>query len=348
MAENFGRLSFYAYLCPTKPRVRAMTVKEVFELRKQGRIEEAYEAIRPMYAVHQGKYTTLCMFWTASDILKKRLQEKRIQEAEGIFKALVRLQPNIDDKDGKAQTAMMHHALRLSEESAAFSMLEFVESLPVEALTDADWQGGRSQDGKHPLPSTAQRLLTRAFHEIQEQKYGDYITRKAPLPHDQVLANALKVMPLLQEAMRRNPRDKHNQRYMAVVYTIMGEREKAAAIYRTLLARHHDSYLYAELADLTDAPGPRAALLCMAIKNQRQEKFRTSYRLALARMLADNPKSTHLAAHELQKCIATRKALGHPITRELEQLSATLQAVTPSPDTQQQDFYRRMAAKYPV
>ena len=36
-----------------------MTVKEVFELRKQGKIEEAYDAIRPMYAVHKGKYTTL-------------------------------------------------------------------------------------------------------------------------------------------------------------------------------------------------------------------------------------------------------------------------------------------------
>lgn len=325
-----------------------MTVKDVFELRRQGRIEEAYQAIRPMYAVHQGKYTTLCMFWTASDILKKRIEEKRIQEAEAIFKALVRLQPSIDDKDGKAQTAMMRHALRLSEESAAFSMLDFVEALPVEALTAADWQGGMSQDGKHPLPSTAQRLLTRAFREIQEQMYGDYVTRKAPLPHDQVLASALKVMPLLQEAVRRNPRDKHNQRYMAVVYTVMGEREKAANIYRALLSRHHDSYLYAELADLTDAQGPRAALLCQAIMNQRQEKFRTSYRLALARMLADNPKSTHFAAHELQKCIATRKALGHPITRELEQLSAALQGITPATDAQQQYFYRRMAAKYPV
>lgn len=39
-----------------------MTVKEIFELRKQGRIEEAYEAIRPMYAAHRGRYTTLCMF----------------------------------------------------------------------------------------------------------------------------------------------------------------------------------------------------------------------------------------------------------------------------------------------
>ncbi len=59
-----------------------MTVKEVFDLRKEGKLEEAYAAIRPMYAVHQGKYTTLCMFWTASDILKNRLQEKRTGDAE--------------------------------------------------------------------------------------------------------------------------------------------------------------------------------------------------------------------------------------------------------------------------
>jgi tetratricopeptide (TPR) repeat protein len=323
-----------------------MTVKDVFELRKQGKIEEAYEAIRPMYAVHQGKYTTLCMFWTASDILKKRIHEKQIQEAENIFKALLRVQPNIDDKDGKAQTAMMHHALRLSEESAVFRMLDFVESLPVESLTDADWQTGMSQDGKHQLPSTAQRLLTHAFHEIQVQKDGDYMTHTAPSSHDVVLSSALKVMPLLQEAMRRNPHDKHNQRYMAVVYTIMGEREKAVVIYRQLLARHHDSYLYAELADLTDESGPKAALLCRAIMNQRQENFRMGYRLALAHLLVghDNPR----AAHELQKCIATRQTLGHPVTHELQQLSSQLQGIIPTTETQQQYFYQRMAAKYPI
>ena len=68
-----------------------MTVKEVFELRKQGKIEEAYETIRPMYAVHQGKYTTLCMFWTASDILKKRVKEQRLDEAEKILEEYKKL-----------------------------------------------------------------------------------------------------------------------------------------------------------------------------------------------------------------------------------------------------------------
>ena len=52
-----------------------MTVKEVFDLRKQGRIEEAYDTIRPMYAAHKGRYTTLCMFWTAADVFKLRLEQ---------------------------------------------------------------------------------------------------------------------------------------------------------------------------------------------------------------------------------------------------------------------------------
>ena len=339
-----------------------MTVKEIFELRKQGRIEEAYEAIRPMYAVHQGKYTTLCMFWTANDVLKKRIGERRLDEAEKIFKALLRVLPNIDDKDGKALSSILHDAVMLDKESRSFCILDFVEQLKVERLSDEDWKAVVAPPvaGKpsHPIPSVAQQLLTCAFHELQyqrtyelknlktEQIYGDFMSKKAPLSHDEVLTSSLKVMPLLQEAMRRNPRDKHNHRYMAVVYTIMGEWEKAAGIYRQLLRRSHDSYLYAELAELTDDPGQKAALYCQAIQNQRQEKFRTGYRLELARLLIDRDKS--LAAHELQKCVATRKALGYHITRDIEQMLQQVAGIQPTTDDEQQEFYRKMTSKFPL
>ena len=73
-----------------------MTVKEIFELRKQGRIEEAYDAIRPMYAAHRGRYTTLCMFWTAADVFKLRLDQNRYDEAEKILEALKRMLPNVE------------------------------------------------------------------------------------------------------------------------------------------------------------------------------------------------------------------------------------------------------------
>lgn len=76
-----------------------MTVKEIFELRKQGKIEEAYNAIRPLYAAHKGKYTTLCMFWTAADIFKLRLDQGKVDEARKIFEALKRVLPYIKNNE---------------------------------------------------------------------------------------------------------------------------------------------------------------------------------------------------------------------------------------------------------
>ena len=81
-----------------------MTVKDVFDLRRQGRIEEAYDAIRPMYAAHKGRYTTLCMFWTASDIFKKRLDEGHIDEAAKILEALKRMQPRVEEINKELDT----------------------------------------------------------------------------------------------------------------------------------------------------------------------------------------------------------------------------------------------------
>lgn len=77
-----------------------MTVKEVYDLRTQGRIEEAYDAIRSLYAVDKRPYTSLAMFLTASDILRKRVGEGLFQEAELILKALERMLPQVPDKEG--------------------------------------------------------------------------------------------------------------------------------------------------------------------------------------------------------------------------------------------------------
>ena len=79
-----------------------MTVKEIFELRREGRIEEAYNAILPMYKVHHGKYTSLAMFWCAVDMMNLLLGKAvdsteeslaALAEAEKIYLSLQRLAP---------------------------------------------------------------------------------------------------------------------------------------------------------------------------------------------------------------------------------------------------------------
>ena len=82
-----------------------MTAKDIFELRKQGRKAEAYEAARALYATDKSSYASLAMFWTAVDMLRLRVNEGHLYEAEKIFLALERLLPTVPDKDGRANDA---------------------------------------------------------------------------------------------------------------------------------------------------------------------------------------------------------------------------------------------------
>ena len=84
-----------------------MTIKEIFELRNQGRKEEAYEAARAIYATDKSPYASAAMFWTAVDILKIRVCEDRMEEAKKIYLAVERLMPNLRDEKG-----WMHEALK--------------------------------------------------------------------------------------------------------------------------------------------------------------------------------------------------------------------------------------------
>ena len=82
-----------------------MTVKEIFELRKNGHIEEAYEAARELYAVDKSPYASSAMFWTAVDMLRKWVDERRIEEASKILMALERLLPHVPDAEGWVKSA---------------------------------------------------------------------------------------------------------------------------------------------------------------------------------------------------------------------------------------------------
>ena len=83
-----------------------MTAKEIFDLRKQGRKEEAYQEARLLYVTDKSRYASAAMFWTAVDILRSRVNEGKTEEAKKILTALERLQPNVPDKDGWVSDAM--------------------------------------------------------------------------------------------------------------------------------------------------------------------------------------------------------------------------------------------------
>ena len=155
-----------------------MTVKEIFELRKQGRIEEAYEAIRPIYATHKGRYTTLCMMWVGADMFKLRIEQGRVDEAEKIYLALQRLIPSIDDDNIKSATGFMHNAEgRLIKVSEKFRKRYFAikrkkdvpqkeKNVPEQVLEEKDVPQISQKPQKGAIPVASEEIKISAISAI--------------------------------------------------------------------------------------------------------------------------------------------------------------------------------------
>lgn len=298
-----------------------MDVKDVFELRRQGRTEDAYAAILPLYAAHKGHYTTIAMFWVGVDMMRLRYQQRRLEEAYKIFKSLMRLYPTMNDTDLKGQSAMMRAAIQVFEHNNSFSILDFITHWNITRLTDDDWKG--TQHEGFVTPSTEMRIVGKVFKEVAANPTVDM---------------ALRAAPILAEALKHSPYNRDNQRYKAIIYQIMGKKDKAINVYRHLISRSKKSNEFQELANLIEDERYKIALLCKAITLQRDEKFRQRLRFTLAELLFRQDKAR--ARYELDKCLEARRQAGYTITWAMQNLAASLSEVNPVSDAAEKAFYR--------
>lgn len=298
-----------------------MDVKDVFELRRQGRTEDAYTAILPLYAAHKGHYTTIAMFWVGVDMMRLRYQQRRLEEAYKIFKSLMRLYPTMKDTDLKGQSAMMRAAIQVFEHNNSFSILDFITHWNITRLTDDDWKG--TQHEGFVAPSTGMRIVGKVFKEVAANPTVDM---------------ALRAAPILAEALKHSPYNRDNQRYKAIIYQIMGKKDKAINVYRHLISRSKKSNEFQELANLIEDERYKIALLCKAITLQRDEKFRQRLRFTLAELLFRQDKAR--ARYELDKCLEARRQAGYTITWAMQNLAASLSEVNPVSDAAEKAFYR--------
>ena len=103
-----------------------MEVRDVFELRKEGRVEEAYRAISEIYAHHQGPHTNLCMFWCSSDMLRKYAKEKNVKSMRQMLGSMVKIYPTISDNRGDAARAIAKGALAMDKLVEDFNLIYFL------------------------------------------------------------------------------------------------------------------------------------------------------------------------------------------------------------------------------
>lgn len=328
------------------------TIQDIFEMRKNGQFEQAYEAVLPMYRVHHGHYTTLCMFWTATDVMRIRIEAGKCDEAAQIFASLRNLYPNLQDKDHSAartlnRLALMlatkeqelaklqqYHAYASSPEQErsgglSFSLLDYMTVFGQHYFSEEDWQ--MSEFNGHPVPSFATKVISRIFHEVTSEKECEF----------EHLKNALD---LVEMGLQHTPRNRHLIRYQANLIYRCGDRKRAISLYRQLTHNTRDAYLYSELASMLDDPNEQVALLAKAIQCQRTEAFAQRDRLTLASLIKDTfPQH---AAYELQRVLALRESLGQHPNRTILELQKFLTDIAPVTSADQHEFYQRLIKTY--
>lgn len=147
-----------------------MEVKEIFAMRKEGRVEEAYRAISEIYAVHQGPHTNLCMFWCASDMFKLRAKEKNAKEARRYLGQMVKVYTTINDDSHLAARAISKAALAMDKMVENFNLVYFVGMF--NKLTDEDWKPYIVNG--HKVPSLGQQIVNHLLKNIETRNL-DYI-----------------------------------------------------------------------------------------------------------------------------------------------------------------------------
>lgn len=93
-----------------------MTLSEIVALRKSGCVEQAYDAIRQIYATDKSQAVKSVLFWTAYDMMNQYVAGGYKDEAESIYKALLRLHSDMTDTDRRAAAALARAGVRFDHE----------------------------------------------------------------------------------------------------------------------------------------------------------------------------------------------------------------------------------------
>lgn len=259
-------------------------------------------------------------FWSLNDEFRVALTNGDTLSARRKLYRMTQLYTQITDNDLSANKAILHCALALDKVIPAFNLAYFIPY--AMRLADTDWDGKR-REGRI-VPSLGQRITNRLMANLQNRS-DDYIRA---------------IMPFFRKALQINPSNKENLRHLAQLYVRVKLKSQAISLYRRLLERYHDGYLYGELSELITDNDERLRLLCLAIMNTSRESFRAGYRYRLAELLLMTAPTR--AAYEIRKSITARKKSRQPIPADVDRIARILKDYTPVTEAEEEAWYRRM------
>ncbi len=173
-----------------------MTVNDIIELRKAGRTEDAYEAARKLYTSVKDNSTSAVMFLTAADVLERRIEKGRIDEANKIYMALRRLINNtstekqwMQDRIKKCESKIYEanrKTINPREVSEHLILGKWGEELAAAylrekgyAILERDWHSSHKD-----IDIVAQQRDCIVFIEVKTRRNRDFIEPEQAVNHN--------------------------------------------------------------------------------------------------------------------------------------------------------------------
>jgi tetratricopeptide (TPR) repeat protein len=299
-----------------------MTFQEINNLRKQGKLEEAYRLAREaLQNAPDDLWLNRAMGWVLYDLIKRELQTVSDDEEDGIgadsassnlnfgriqryFAEYQRLQLPSDDTWIRSQ--MLRLAAK-AQKAGWQGFLEFVEWWGLEHLTENDWQPYHTDDGRE-LPSLALSAfygLGRALKSLDRQD-----------------SRVGWIYEWLQEAQRRYPNDQWLVRSSALALAKLGRLDEAREAMRQVLRKNsREWWRWKDMAELLETSNPEQAIMCYyrACALERDKTKLVGVYVRLAQLLAQQSRFAE-AAWCAKTARDTRESKGWKIPQELQEL----------------------------
>jgi tetratricopeptide (TPR) repeat protein len=300
-----------------------MTFREIDNLRKQGRLEEAYRLARQaLENAPEDLWLKRGMGWVLYDLIKRELREVHEEEeveqlADTVNVNLRRVhryftefrQLSLPLEDNVIRSQMLRLAVQ-AQKAGWKGFLDFVEWWGLEHLASEDWEPSQTEDGRE-LPCLALRVLYALGR----------VLRSLP-PQD---SRVTWILEHLQEGLSCYLDDQWLLRSKGFALAKLARFNEAREVMIQVLRKNPGEWWrWREMGELLEADDPEQAIMCYyhACTLERDKGKLVGVYLRLAQLLAAQARYDE-AAWCAERARATRESRGWRIPQELQELLDT-------------------------
>lgn len=292
----------------------APIVSRAYQLGKEQRNDEAFEAIKPSLQKREiPSYFSNPVGWTIYRYFKQHSATLPPQEAIIILGYYLDI---CEHKPSMLHSYIMVLAVNYKRlHTREFPLATFCSAWGLDCFRPEDYQATKSttNDGRHlTFQSLAVRTATLLYKEIKQ-------THSAQ--------QASKFMPFFETIREKCPDYEFTSLYIANMLAWSGENGKAITQFKSMIIKKQQWYLWMHLGHLLDK-NLRISCYCKAITMMDKEDYLSEMHLNLATMLAsDNPAQS---SYELEKYVDTCMRNGWTLKYAARDLRHTLDGIEPA------------------